>query len=74
MYWACCPVGPDSVQGKTGSSLDSAWLLYDAMECESDRGVPPTLHTYTLILQASLRFSPESKNPVTLLGSIIQGP
>ena len=44
------------------------------MECESDRGALPTLHTYTLILQASLRFGPESESPVTLSGSIVQDP
>ena len=48
--------------------------VYNAMECESAHGALPTLHTYTLILQAWVRFGPESENPVTLSGSIIQGP
>ena len=44
------------------------------MERESARGAPPTPHTYALILQAWLRFGPESENPVTLSGSIVQDP
>ena len=57
-----------------GNWVKDVWLLYNAMECESAHGALPTLHTYTLILQAWVRFGPESENPVTLSGSIIQGP
>ena len=44
------------------------------MERESAHGTLPTLHMYTLILQAWLPFGPDSKDPVMLLGSIVQDP
>ena len=54
--------------------IEDAWLLCGAMERETAHGAPPTPNTYALILQAWHRFSSESKNPVTLTGSIIQDP
>ena len=54
--------------------VENAWLLYDAMERNSACGAPPTLHTYTLILQMWFPFGPDSKDPVMLLGSVVQDP
>ena len=48
--------------------LEDLWALYDAMESGREK-VAPTANTYALVLQALLRFGPESVSPVVIKGT-----
>ena len=53
--------------------LEDAWALYNDMEQGRDN-VHPTPNTYAIMLQAWLRFNPESKNPVIIGGAEVHDP
>ncbi|RPD76822.1 DNA/RNA polymerase [Lentinus tigrinus ALCF2SS1-7] len=53
--------------------LEDAWSLYYDMEHGTD-SVDPTANTYAIMLQAWLRFNPESKNPVIIGGAQVLDP
>ena len=53
--------------------LEDAWALYDAMEGGRERAAP-TANTYALMLQAWLRFGPDSPSPVELAAVPVHDP
>ncbi|TFK81972.1 DNA/RNA polymerase [Polyporus arcularius HHB13444] len=53
--------------------LEDAWQLYNDMEHGRD-SAHPTANTYAIMLQAWLRFNPDSKNPVIIGGAEVHDP
>ncbi len=53
--------------------LEDAWALYNDMENDREK-VQPTANTYAIMLQAWLRFNPDSDTPVLISGATVHDP
>ena len=53
--------------------IEDAWALYNDMESGRDK-VQPTANTYAIMLQAWLRFNPDSPTPVLISGAKVHDP
>ncbi|KAI0753612.1 DNA/RNA polymerase [Fomes fomentarius] len=53
--------------------LEDAWALYNDMENDREK-VQPTTNTYAIMLQAWLRFNPDSDTPVLISGATVHEP
>ncbi|OBZ74536.1 DNA-directed RNA polymerase, mitochondrial [Grifola frondosa] len=53
--------------------LEELWSLYDVMETGREK-VYPTANTFAIMLQAWMRFNPDSKEPVMISGAKVHDP